>query len=140
MVKYVLTIRGTVVKAADKPYKLVVQAVDVGFHNGTLALLLNFKLDLTSCLFYCFFNSRGMDTSVLNELFKRYSCYLTSYMVMAGKRYSLGGIVNDKVNTCELFKRTDVSALTADYSALHFVIGQGHYGYCHLRYGIGGKS
>ena len=53
-------------------------------------------------------------------------------MVMAGKRYSLGGIVNDKVNACELFKRTDVSALTADYSALHFVIGQRHYGYCHL--------
>ena len=61
-------------------------------------------------------------------------------MVMAGKRYSLGGIINDKVNTCELFKRTDVSALTADYSALHFVIGQRNYGYCYLRYGIGGKS
>ena len=121
MVKYVLTVRGTVVKAADKPYKLVVQAVYVGFHNGPL-------------------DAGGVDTSVLNELFKRYSCYLTSYMVMAGKRYSLGGIVNDKVNACELFKRTDVSALTADYSALHFVIGQGHYGYCHLRYGIGGKS
>ena len=83
VVKNVLSVRRSEPKSAKQLDKLVVEPVNVGFKHCTLTLLLDLILNLSSCFIYHFLNSCRVYPTVLNEFFKSYSCYLSSYLVKA---------------------------------------------------------
>ena len=86
MIEHVLTVACTVAESAEQLNKLGVNIVNACFKNGSFALVLDCGVNLTSCLFNCFFNSRRMNTSVGNKSFKCNSGNLTSYRFKARKR------------------------------------------------------
>ena len=70
-----------------------------------------------------------MDAPVGDQLFKRYTRHLSSYRIKSRKCDSLGGIVDDKLNSGESFELLDISAFAPDDPAFHFFSGQRNGGY-----------
>ena len=65
-----------------------------------------------------------MDSSVGNETLERDSGDLASDGLKARQRDRFGCVVDDQIDACERFDRSDVSALSSDDTSLHLVIGQ----------------
>ena len=68
-----------------------------------------------------------MNSSIKYELLKSDSCNLSSYRIKARQNYSLRCIINDKFNTCKCFKSSDISTLSTNNTAFHFVIRKLNY-------------
>ncbi len=134
MYQNVLTVRSSEMQPSKQFYQFRAETVDIGFETGVLALSLDFLLNLAFRLLYHFLNARGMNSAVLNKSFKGNSRDLSAYLIMAGKRDSLRSIVYYEINPCELFKSTYIASFPADYSSLHFVVGQRHHRHGHFRH------
>ena len=67
---------------------------------------------------------RGVDASVLDELFQGYARYLAPHRVKARKGYRLGRVVYDEVAARQRFDGTNVASLSSYDTALHLVVGE----------------
>ena len=124
MLENILTVTGSIFQSAYKLYKLRIKSVNIGLKYRSFALLLDNIFNLFLRLLNHFLNSARMNSSVSYQLFKRTSCNLTSYRVKSRKYNRLRRIVNYQIYSCKRFYRSNVSAFTADYSSLHFIIGK----------------
>ena len=70
-------------ETTQKLYQLGVQAVYVGIEAGVLALSLNALLNLALSLLHHFLYSCGVDSAVLDKLFKGNSRNLSANLVLA---------------------------------------------------------
>ena len=140
MIEHVLTVARAVFELAEELDDLGVDVVDACVNKRPLARLLNGRLDLSLSLIVHFLDPCGVDPAVGNELLKSDSCDLSADGIEAGYRDSLGRVVDNKVDARYHLERADVSALTADDSALHFVIGQRHDGDGSLGGVVGGAA
>ena len=129
MLEYVLSVTRSVLKSSEHLYKLGVNSVNTYVKRSTFTRLLNSSLNLFACLLDSLLNSRGMNTSVGNKLFKCDSCRFTSYRVKSRKSDSLRCIVDNKLDTRKLFKHLNVSSLTSDYTTLHILVRKSNYRY-----------
>ena len=84
-----------------------------------------------------------MDSAVCNQLFQSNPCYLSAYVVKAGKGNGFRCIINDDIHSGQCFQCPDVSAFPSNDSALHFIVGQrndadGGFGYVIRRAALNG--
>ena len=124
MVEHILPVAGSVFQLAEQFDKFGVHAVDAGVNHRTLTRLANGLLDLAAGFFIHFLNAGRGNTPVGNEFFNRQTRHLAAYRLKTGHGNGLGGVVDNQIHTCNGFQGTNISAFTADNSALHFVIGQ----------------
>ena len=95
--------------------------------SSLLACFFDLLFDLFLCFFNHFLDTGRMDTTVVDQFFQSNAGNLTAYGVKTGNNYRLRRIVNDQVNTGQSFQCPDISALTANDTAFHFIIRQGYY-------------
>ena len=133
----ILPVAGTIIQPTQQLNHFIVDTMHIGFQNGTFALLPNAVFDFPLCLFHHFFNLSGMDSAVCNQLFQSNPCYLSAYVVKAGKGNGFRCIINDDIHSGQCFQCPDVSAFPSNDSALHFIVGQRYNGYCRFRNLIG---
>ena len=96
---------------------------------------LNTLLHLTAGLFNHFLDSCWMNTAIGNKLFQCDTCHLTANWIKTGKDNSLWGVINNQVNTSHGFKSANIATLTANDTALHFIVWQSNNGnrsLCHM--------
>ena len=82
--------------------------------------------NLTLGFFVKLLNPCRVDSAVCDELFKRKSCNLTANGIKTRYRDRLRCIVDNKIDSRNRFKGSDISSLTSDYTALHLIVGQGN--------------
>ncbi len=121
VVQDVLPVRGAEAKLADQLRQLGVQAVDVRLESCGLPLLNHPLYEVGLGLLVGLLDQRGMDPAVSDQALEREPGDLASDAVEAGENDRRGRLVDDHVNACELFERTDVAALAADDAPLHFI-------------------
>ena len=140
MIQHILSVAGTVFQASQQFDKLWSQTVDSNgkgcLFAGFLDILLNFFLGF----FNHFFDTGRMNPSIIDELFKGDAGNFPAYGVKTGNNNCFRGIIDNQINACQGFQRTDVSAFPADDPAFHFIIGQAHYGNRSLRHLIGSTA
>ena len=68
-----------------------------------------------------------MYASIHYQPFQRYPSHVPAYRVKAGKYDCLGSIIYYQFNSGSCFQSLYISALPADYTAFHLVVGQRHY-------------
>ena len=100
--------------------------MDTNLKNGAFTLLFDGVLNLSASLFHHVLNAGWMNSSVGNKLFKGQTGNLSANRLEAGKGDGFGGVIDNKINAGGGFNGTDVPSLTADYAALHIVVGQRH--------------
>ena len=123
MLQHILAIAGAVAHPAQQLHQLGVQVVHTGLDDGALAVLLDLGFHLAAGLLHRFLYAGRVDAPILDELFKREPCHLTLDRVVTGKGDGLGGIIDDEIHAGQVLQRADVASLTADDTALHFIIG-----------------
>ena len=69
-----------------------------------------------------FFDTRGVNTTVLHQLMQGQASYLTTHGVESRKSDRFWGIVYDDLHTGSSFERTDITSFTTDDTTFHFVI------------------
>ena len=74
------------------------QTVDTKVNRRTLTGLDDLFLNLLGHFGHHFFDTSRMDTSVLNELMQRQTCYLTAYGIESRQGDSLRRIVHDDLH------------------------------------------
>ena len=92
-------------------------------------------LNLALWFFVHLLNACGMYSAVGNKLFDSKSCYFAANRFKTWNGYGFRCVVDYKVNTGYCFKCAYVSALAADYTSLHLVIGKSNHrnrGFCSL--------
>ena len=93
-------------------------------------------------LFNYFFNTARMNPSIADKLQKRQPGNLTPYWIKTRQNDGLGSIVNNDIYAGGRLDRPDIPAFASYYSALHFIIGQGHHGdglVCDIVAGVSGN-
>ena len=140
VVQHVLTVAGAVTQPAQQLDKLVMNAVNAGGKHGALTFGFDGGINLTAGFFNGFLDSRRMDASVRNESFEGDSGDLTPHGLEARERDGLGCVIDNQVDSGQLFDCPDVAAFTSDNSALHFVVGQRHNADRGLRNVVGGAA
>ena len=83
VLEHILLVARSVLQAAEKLYKLRMQVMYTDIECSLLAGFLYRVIDFARSLFYCFLDTRRMYTSVYDELFEAYPCYLSSYRIEA---------------------------------------------------------
>ena len=139
VVEHILTVTGTELQTAEQAYKLCVDAVDTDLKDSTFTGLLDDGINFTAGFFHHFLNAGGMNTTVGNEFFQSETSNLTADRVKAGQSDRLRHIVDDQIDAGQRFNGTDISALTTDDTALHFIVGKVHNGNGCLGHHIGRK-
>ena len=147
VLQHILAVAGAVAHPAQQLHQLGMQVVYAGLNNCPFAVLLDFSFHLTAGLLHGFLYAGRVDASILDELLQRKPRHLTLHGIVAGKGDRLGGIIYDEIHTGQILQRADVASLTADDTALHFIIGQRHHrngDLCHMVAGAalngGGKD
>ena len=98
------------------------QTVNTKVDSGTFTGLDDLILYLFGHFRHHFFNTRGVNTSVLHQLMQSQAGYLTTYGIESGKRDGFRGIVYDDFYARCCFQCTDVTSFTTDDTAFHFII------------------
>ena len=75
--------------------------------------------NFTSSLLYHLFYTRRMNSTVGNKLFKSNASDFSSNRIKARKSNCFRCIIDNKLNSCQLFKHLDVSSFSTDYASLH---------------------
>ena len=101
-----------------------------GFEHSLFAGFSDLVFDFFFCLLNAFFNARGVDTAVGDELFNGQTGDFTAYRIKSRNDDGFRRIINDEINARRRFKGADIAALAADDAALHIVIGQIDNGNC----------
>ena len=115
-----------VLQAANELDKVGMQAVNAKLHDGLVAFALHLDFQLAAALVHGLLDAGRMDTAIGNQALQRHAGDLAAGLVKAGQRDGLRRVVDDKVTARGGFECTDVAALAANDTALHFVAGQRH--------------
>ena len=86
-------------------------AVDAGFDDRALALLLDRGVHLAAGLFDHLFDARRVDTAVRNELFQGDTRHFAAHRLKAGEGDGLRRIVDNQVHAGQGFDGPDIAAL-----------------------------
>ena len=140
VIQHVLAIAGTVSHAAKKADEFGVETVYICLEHGALAFGLDGRVDFLLRLRHHLFDACGVNSAVLNELFKRQARHFAAHGIEAGDGDGFGGIVDDEVAAGQRFDAADVAALAADDAPLHFVVGERYDGNGDLACVIGGAA
>ena len=135
MFQYVLAIAGTILQTAQQSDQFRVQTMDTRFKgclfSGVLDPLFHFPLRF----FDSFFNPCGMNAAITDQFFQGNPGDFPSNRIKTGDKDRFRGIVNNQINPGQRFQGPNVSALPANNSPFHFVVGQTHYrnsGFCSM--------
>ena len=121
--KDVLTERGAVTKGTESPYKLGVKVVDAGVESSLLSSLTDALVDKRFSLLIELLDAGGVNTAIGDEVLESHASRLATDRVEARENNRLGGIVNDKRNTGNLLKGTDIAPLATNDTALEVIGG-----------------
>ena len=124
MVKNVLAVTCTVFQTSQKFNHFRMQTVHPNREHSLFTGFFNSLFNFFLCFLYHFFNAGRMNTPVIDEFFKSYTCNFTPYRVKPRNNNRFRSIVYNKIYACQCFQSSDVSALAADNAAFHFIIRQ----------------
>ncbi len=122
MFQYVLPVACTEFQPAEDLDQIRVESVNADFKRRLLTHFPDIVINLTAGFFNHFFNARRVNTAILNEFIKSDSCRLPSDRIKSGKNDCFRCVINNQVNTCKRFKRTNVTPFTADDTSFHLII------------------
>ena len=138
--EHILPVTRTVAHAPEETHKLGMNAVDARLERRLLPRLLDALIDFASRLLNHLLDARGMNASVLNQLFERNACNLAAHGVKARKDDRLRCIVDDEVDARQCFEGADVAPLTPNDAPFHLIVRQCHNGYRRLCHMIGSTT
>ena len=117
----VLSIAGAVLHPADHADQRIGHVRYAQVNDRTLASLQNLFFDLLRGLGHDFFNARGVDAAIRDELVKAEPRDLSSHGVEAADDDGFGGVIHNELNASGCFQSPDVSTLTANNAAFDVV-------------------
>ena len=126
MLESILPVTGAEAHLSQKPYKLRMDSVYADFQSSRFAFLLDpgfhFSLRFTDH----FFDSRGMDSSVHDQLLQSDPGHLAPDRFKSGNNNGFRRVIDDQIHACHCLERSDISALTSDDPSLHLITGKLH--------------
>ena len=96
--------------------------MDTKVDSGSFAHFHNLVFHLFGHFRYHLFDTRRVNSSVLNELVKRKARYLTAHRVEGGKGDCFRSVIHHNLHTRSRFQRTDITSFTTDDTTFDFVI------------------
>src|SRR5579872_4731560 len=140
VLQHVLTHAEAEVQAAKRLEEVGVEAVHAGLEGGTLALLLDDRLNLGSRLLHHLLDAGRVDTPILDELVQRLAGDLAPHRIEPGENHRLGGVVDDQIDAGGHLEGANVAPLAADDAALHLLAGQRYHRDRRFRHLVGGPA
>src|SRR5919202_356372 len=100
------------------------QSLDSSLVDNTLPFLAHQSLDFLTGLVDDFFDTRGVNASILEQLIERDPRHLAANGVMTRKCHSFRCIIDDDVNTGDLFEGANVASFPTNNAAFQLLRGQ----------------
>ena len=135
MLQYILSVRRSVLQASQQFNQLRMEVVDAHIEGCLFTGLFDDGFHFSLRFFYHFLDPCRMDSPIHDQLFEGQSCDLSSYRIKTGQDHSFRRIVDDQIDSCQRFDRTNVTTFTTDDPAFHFIVRKRYYryrGFCHV--------
>ncbi len=120
------------VEPSEQRQKRLRHALNGSVENRLFTVFKEFVVDFLADLLDKFLNAGRVNTSVGNQFFEQTARGLLADRIEAGDNDSLGGVVDQNVDSGRRFERADVAAFTADDASLHLIVRQRDCGGCAL--------
>ncbi len=120
----VLSVTCAEVQSSEGTDTVLTHIVDSQIEKYLFAFFVNLLLNLTCDLLNDFLDAGRMDSTVRNKAFKRLFCNFLANRIKTADNNCFWSVIDNDVNACECFKRTDITAFTTDDPAFHFIAWQ----------------
>ena len=122
MLKDVLAVAGPVFQYAEKTNKLHVNTMCSNIKGRLFTHLPNGHLKFFADLFNYLFNPCRMNPTVHDQTFQGKARHFPPDRIESGEYHGFGRVINYYIDSGSRLNCTNISALSADYPALHFII------------------
>ena len=123
MPQHVLAVTGAEAQPAEQMDDFWMQAADFGFLDGFFAEFLDVLFHLGLRFVHDFFDPRGMNAAVGNQLAQRHTGDFAAHRIEAADDHHARRVVDDHVDAGGFFEGANVATFAADDAAFHFVVG-----------------
>ena len=134
---HVLAVTRAVFQSAEQLDQFRMKPENTDLEHSGFAVFLDLLVEFLFDFFDRLFDPCGMNPSVADQFFKRNARNFSADGIKPGKDHDFGRIVYDQLDPRSVFQSADISALAADDTRFHVIVGQRDDGNRNLRRMIG---